>query len=47
MRLVREADEVVLPAERLDADVLLPAEVEQVVGRRVLGGDGVQHAAHE
>ena len=46
-RLVGEADEVALAAERLDPGVLLAAEVEQVVGLRVLGGDGVEDAADE
>ena len=46
-RLVGEADEVALAAERLDPGVLLAAEVEQVVGRRVLGGDRVEDAADE
>ena len=36
-----------LAAERLDPGVLGAAEVEQVVGLRVLGGDGVEHAADE
>ena len=38
-RLVGEADQVALAAERLDPGGLLAAEVEQVVGLRVLGGD--------
>ena len=46
-RLVGQADEVALDAERLDPGVLRAAEVEQVVRLGMLGGDGVEHAADE
>ena len=46
-RLVGQADQVVLGAERLDPGVLGAAEVEQVVGLRVLQRDRVEDAADE
>ena len=46
-RLVGQADEVALRAEGLDPGVLGAAEIEQVVGSRVLRRDRVEHAADE
>ena len=42
-----EADEVALADERQDALVLGAAEVEQLIGLRMVGADGVEHSAGE
>ena len=46
-RFVCQPDQVALAAERLDPLELLAAEVEQLLGRRVVGGDRVEDAAHQ
>jgi hypothetical protein len=46
-RLIGKTDQVLLRAERFDAGVLDPTEVEQVIGCRVLERDRIEHAANE
>ena len=46
-RFVGQPDQVALAAERLDPLELLPAEIEQLLGRRVVGGDRVEDAADQ
>ena len=46
-RLVGHADQVAFRAERLDPGGLRATPVEEVVGRRVLGGDRVEDAADQ